>query len=79
MAARRKRESARDWAAQAEKLAITTTSREMEILRLLREGKSQPEIGRLLGLTRSGVWHRVQSMRARVESKTAQHDVEEAS
>lgn len=40
------------------------------ILRMLAEGRTQAEIGRELGLTRSGVWHRVKDLRKLLETPT---------
>jgi DNA-binding NarL/FixJ family response regulator len=54
-----------DWA-QIPRDASGLSDEESLLIALLAEGKAQTEIGAALGLSRSGVWHRVRNLRQKV-------------
>lgn len=55
------------WRAVQEALEKTLTVEESRILDFLAAGKTQPEIGAILGLHRSAVWRRIRVLRIRYQ------------
>lgn len=54
-----------DWKAAQQELTDASPT-EKRLLALLVDGRTQPEIGRELGLHRSAVWRRVKKLRKRL-------------
>lgn len=56
-----------DWRKALEKLGAAVDEADRQVIALLAEGKSTPEIARIVGTNRSAIWRRVSRLRAEVE------------
>lgn len=61
------------WQHVTETLGSTLTGEEREILQLLQQGKTQPEIADALRLHRSAVWRRVNRLLRRASAGDDRH------
>jgi DNA-binding CsgD family transcriptional regulator len=55
-----------DWGAAATLLAQQVSQEDMRLLLLLAQGKSTPQIAKLIGQSRSTVWRRLLRLRERL-------------
>jgi DNA-binding NarL/FixJ family response regulator len=66
MEKRNSRTAGINWESALSSLRGSLSSEEEAILRMLVAGRTQPDIGKQLGLHRSAVWRRVKRLRQRV-------------
>jgi DNA-binding NarL/FixJ family response regulator len=57
-----------EWSRIQDRLAGQLSEEEQRIVAALAEGKTMPEVGRMLGQHRSMIWRKTQRIKARVEN-----------
>jgi DNA-binding CsgD family transcriptional regulator len=60
-----------DWKAARSRIGAGLTADEKRIVELLAEGKSTPQIAKLVGTNRSAIWSKAKRIRQKLSNSTA--------